>query len=97
MSSPGVGNGHSCFRSRLLDKCHSNCGTYYGCKSLGPTQDYEIRIFGAGVQLSVFLGFFVFVFCLFRAVTMAYGGSQARDRTGAVAAGLHHSYSNLGI
>ena len=27
---------------------------------------------------------------------MAYGGSQVRSRIGAVAAGLHHSHSNLG-
>ena len=27
---------------------------------------------------------------------MAYGGSQARSVIGAVAAGLHHSHSNLG-
>ena len=27
---------------------------------------------------------------------MAYGGSQARSRIRAVAAGLHHSHSNVG-
>ena len=27
---------------------------------------------------------------------MAYGGFQARDQIGAVAAGLHHSHSNAG-
>ena len=32
--------------------------------------------------------------CLFRAALMAYGGSQARGLTGAVAAGLCHSHSN---
>ena len=43
--------------------------------------------------LAVF-GFFFsfFVFLPFsRAAPMAYGGSQARGLTGAVAAGLHHS------
>ena len=30
----------------------------------------------------------------FRAAPMAYGGSQARDRIGATAAGLCHSHSN---
>ena len=35
--------------------------------------------------------FVCFVFCLFRAATMAYGGSQARGQIGAVAASLHHS------
>ena len=35
----------------------------------------------------------VVVFCLFRAVPMAYGDSQARGRIRATAAGLHHSHS----
>ena len=40
---------------------------------------------------------FVFVFILlFRAATMAYGGSQARGLMGAVAAGLCLSHSNAG-
>ena len=42
----------------------------------------------------IFIPFFCFVFCLFRAVLMAYGSSQARDPIGAVAAGLHHKHSN---
>ena len=33
-----------------------------------------------------------FFFCRFRAVPMAYGGSQARGPVGATAAGLHHSH-----
>ena len=37
---------------------------------------------------------FVFVFCLFRATTAVHGGSQARGRIGAAAAGLRHSHSN---
>ena len=37
-----------------------------------------------------------FFFGLFRAAPTTYGGSQARDRMGAVAAGLHHSHSNAG-
>ena len=38
---------------------------------------------------------FFFFFCLFfRAAPAAYGGSQARGRIGAVAAGLYHSHSN---
>ena len=40
-------------------------------------------------ELKVFI-----YFCFFRAARVAYGSSQARDRIGAVAAGLHHSYSN---
>ena len=39
--------------------------------------------------------FFLFLF-LFRAAPMAYGGSQARGRMGATAAGLHHSHSHAG-
>ena len=37
-----------------------------------------------------------FFFCLFRATPRAYGSSHARSRITAVAAGLHHSYSNTG-
>ena len=37
-----------------------------------------------------------FFFLLFRAVSAAHGGSQARDQIGAVATGLHHSHSNTG-
>ena len=40
--------------------------------------------------------FFSFNFCLFRATPVAYGGSQARSRIRATAAGLYHSRSNLG-
>ena len=35
-------------------------------------------------------------FLLFRAASMAYGGSQASSQIGAAAAGLHHSHSNSG-
>ena len=42
-----------------------------------------------------FISFF-FLFFLFRAALAAYGGSQARGQIGAVAASLHHSYSNVG-
>ena len=38
----------------------------------------------------VFLFLFCF-FCLFRAIPVAYGGSQARGRIGATVTGLHHS------
>ena len=46
--------------------------------------------------------FFIYLFIYFaflpfsRAAPAAYGGSQARGRIGAVAAGLHHSHSNVG-
>ena len=37
-----------------------------------------------------------FVFCLFRAAPMAYGGSQERGQIGAAATDLCHSRSNVG-
>ena len=43
-----------------------------------------------------FFSSFLFCFVLFRATPTSYGGSQARGRIGAVDAGLHHSYSNIG-
>ena len=47
--------------------------------------------------LSVFFCLFVCLFVLpFRASPTAYGGSQARGRIGAVAAGLRQSHSNTG-
>ena len=36
---------------------------------------------------------FIYLFLLFKATPMAYGGSQARGQIGAVAASLHHSHS----
>ena len=57
----------------------------------------------AGILSGVFCFFFFFfsfffflVFCLFRAMPSAYGGSQARDPIGAIAAGLCHSHSTTG-
>ena len=38
--------------------------------------------------------YFFFFFFAFRAVPLAYGGSQARGPIGAVAAGLRYNYSN---
>ena len=40
--------------------------------------------------------YFVFIYLLFRASSMAYGSSQARGWIGAAATGLHHSHSNAG-
>jgi len=40
--------------------------------------------------------FFFLSFCLYRAASVAYGGSQARGRIGAVATGLHQSHSHTG-
>ena len=39
---------------------------------------------------------FLILFCFFRAVPAAYGGSQARSRIKAAAAGPHPSHSNVG-
>ena len=38
---------------------------------------------------------YIFLFLLFRATPTAHGDSQARSQIGAVAAGLHHSLSNV--
>ena len=47
--------------------------------------------------ISFFLSFFFFFGGdLFRATLTTYGSSQSRVRIGAVAAGLHHSHSNMG-
>ena len=42
------------------------------------------------------LSCFFFIFCLFRATPAAYGSFQAKGLIGAVAAGVHHSHSNVG-
>ena len=47
-------------------------------------------------ELTSFFFFFFFGFLSFRAVPVAYGGFQARGPTGAVAAGLRQSHSNVG-
>ena len=46
---------------------------------------------GSGKDILFYLILFYFVFCLFRATAVAYGGSQARGLIGVVAASLHHS------
>ena len=45
---------------------------------------------------SDFFHYFILIFLLFRATSVAYGGSQARGQIGAMAAGLHHTHSNAG-
>ena len=40
--------------------------------------------------------FYFFVFCIFRAIPVAYGGSQARGQIGAAAAGLPQLTAMLG-
>ena len=55
---------------------------------------------GKSLQSFVFsVCLFVCLFCLFAiswAAPMAYGGSQARGRIGAIAASLRQSHSNVG-
>ena len=46
------------------------------------------------LYLACFKDFFL-SFVSFRAVPMAYGGSQTSGPIGAVAAGLHHSHNNV--
>ena len=41
----------------------------------------------------LYISFFFFFFCLFRAASVAFGSSQARGQIGAIAAGLRHSHS----
>ena len=48
------------------------------------------------LSLSLSLFFFLVFFAFSRAAPSAYGGSQARGRIGALAAGLHQSHSNTG-
>ena len=45
-------------------------------------------------KLRFFFSFFYLFILVFRAITVAYGGSQARGLIGAVAAGLRHSHNN---
>ena len=44
---------------------------------------------------SLYITIFFLSFCLSRAAPTAYGGSQARGPTGAVATGLHQSHSKV--
>ena len=48
---------------------------------------------GVGVGVGVCVS--VHACMLFRAISVAYGGSQARNIIGATVAGLHHSHSNV--
>ena len=59
-----------------------------------PSREKELIILNMLASGLVFL--FCFFFCLFRAVPVAYGSSQARGQIRAVAASLHHSHSNTG-
>ena len=67
-------------------ECDGNIGFYFVLE-VKPLEDLQHRFICLDLSC-------VFVFCLFRFA--AYGGSQARGPIGAVAAGLHHSHSNMG-
>ena len=58
------------------------------------------RFLGGLLLFCCCVGFLFFLFCfvflLFKAAPVAYGGSQARDQIRATAADLHHSHSNAG-
>ena len=54
------------------------------------TKEFVFYCLGS-VELFIYL-----VIYLFRATSVAYGGSKARDLTRAVAASLHHNHSKAG-
>ena len=62
-----------------------SCDLHRSCGSAGSSTHCATR------ELLHILCLFV---CLFRAMPVAYGGSQARGQIGAVAASLHHSHSH---
>ena len=60
-------------------------------------QFQSIFITAKNLGLLFFFFFFFFTFCLFRAVPVAHGGSEAKGQIGPTATGLHHSQSNVGF
>ena len=54
------------------------------------------RFCGVGNREPLPVLFFFFFFVFSRAAPVAYGGSQARGLTGAIAASLRHSHSHAG-
>ena len=70
------------------DSCSSTALLTPGLQSLASRTARKLSFWGFG-------GLFV-CFSFFRAGPMAYGGFQARGRIRAVAAGIHHSHSNMG-
>ena len=57
-------------------------------------------VYNSQIYLSSYLSISLHIYfcccCLFRATPIPYGGSQARGPIRAIAAGLHHSHSNVG-
>ena len=67
---------------------------YRGHAMVVATTTKTTRAYLAVKTFSKVLSHLFFFFFLFRATPMAHGGSQARGRIRAVAAGLRHSHSN---
>ena len=67
----------------------------YQCKDYQRRTEVDAKD-GKNTFYFIWFFFFVCVFCLFRAAPMAYGSSQARGQSGAIAAGLCHNCSNAG-
>ena len=55
----------------------------------------SLLILASFISCLFFLKSYLFIY-LFRATPEAFGCSQAKGQIGAVAAGLHHSHSNVG-
>ena len=80
----------------LTQREHSHDSSLGSAVQVDRTQGYWILCSKPRQHLCYFT---VFYFCLFvfsRAALVAYGGSQARDPIGAVAASLRQSHSNTG-
>ena len=58
--------------------------------------EFRSRCFKKFCHLIFFLSFFFCLFAFSRAAPVAYGGSQARSRIGAIAAGLRQSHNDAG-
>ena len=86
------------FNSRAAAATYTTASATLYLKLTGPQQELPIYVC---VCLYIYIYFFFFsfsfsFFVFYRAALAAYGGSQARGRIGATAAGLHHSHSNMG-
>ena len=57
-------------------------------------QSRKFMLCGVCLKPQFLIFIILFYFLLFRASSMAYGGSQARGQLGATAAHPHHNYSN---
>ena len=66
----------------------------YPSGNLTPLPSQEKEDFAINLIFVVFFFLVLLLFC--RAAPAKYASSQARERIGAVAAGLHHSHSKMG-